>query len=205
MVPEQSGSLGADQPESLRPPSGGRRGRRSGRGRRGRGRRPTRPPAGEDAAAEAVLAQQTRAEDLPEIQPGEGGALPESAPPEELLESVAETAVVPEEPAREPEPERAVRSGRETRHHHPVAPAPPPRAPAQPASPAAVQEAIEQVNQIIATLRETLEEMEEVLETLELAERQKTADEQEIESLRRSLRHLHGRPHEGGPPSHRGR
>jgi hypothetical protein len=45
--------------------------------------------------------------------------------------------------------------------------------------------------------------MEEVLETLELAERQKNADEQEIESLRRGLRQLH-RPREGGhfPPRH---
>ena len=33
--------------------------------------------------------------------------------------------------------------------------------------------------------------MEEVLETLELAERQKIADEQEIETLRRGLRQLH--------------
>jgi polyhydroxyalkanoate synthesis regulator phasin len=46
------------------------------------------------------------------------------------------------------------------------------------------------VNQIIETLRESLDDMEEVLETLELAERQKNADEQEIEQLRRSLRPL---------------
>jgi hypothetical protein len=58
------------------------------------------------------------------------------------------------------------------------------------------------VNQIISTLRETLDDMDEVLETLELAERQKDADEQEIESLRRSLRQLH-RPREGGNPQHR--
>jgi hypothetical protein len=39
--------------------------------------------------------------------------------------------------------------------------------------------------------------MEEVLETLELAERQKDADENEIESLRRALRQFQ-RPREGG-------
>jgi hypothetical protein len=39
--------------------------------------------------------------------------------------------------------------------------------------------------------------MEEVLETLELAERQKDADENEIESLRRALRQFH-RPREPG-------
>ena len=54
------------------------------------------------------------------------------------------------------------------------------------------------MTQIIETLRTTLDDMEEVLETLELAERQKTADEQEIEALRRGLRQLH-RPREGGP------
>ena len=40
------------------------------------------------------------------------------------------------------------------------------------------------------------------METLELAERQKTADEQEIETLRRGLRQIH-RPREGGDQPHR--
>ena len=53
-----------------------------------------------------------------------------------------------------------------------------------------MSEAIEQVNRIIETLRETLDEMEGVLETLELAERQKNADEYEIDSLKRSLSRL---------------
>ena len=66
-------------------------------------------------------------------------------------------------------------------------------------SPQTLQQAIEEVNQIIQTLRETLDDMEEVLETLELVERQQNADEQEIETLRRSLRQLH-RPREGGHP-----
>lgn len=79
----------------------------------------------------------------------------------------------------------------------------PPPSPREPhrAEPAAVHEAIDEVNRIIETLRSTLNDMEDVLETLELAERQKTADEQEIETLRRGLRQLH-RPREGGhhPP-----
>jgi predicted RNase H-like nuclease (RuvC/YqgF family) len=62
-----------------------------------------------------------------------------------------------------------------------------------------VQTAIEQVNQIIETLRESLDEMEAVLETLELAERQKNADEYEIDSLRRALNRLqrHREPGQG--------
>jgi hypothetical protein len=83
----------------------------------------------------------------------------------------------------------------------PPQPLPPPH---QPASPATIQKAIEDVNRIIETLKETLDDMEEVLETLELAERQKTADEREIETLRRSLRHVQ-RPRENpvaGQPRH---
>ncbi|MGD0744313.1 MAG: hypothetical protein ABSA45_04075 [Verrucomicrobiota bacterium] len=40
-------------------------------------------------------------------------------------------------------------------------------------------------------LKQTLDQMEEVLELVELAERQKLADEREIESLRRALRRIH--------------
>ncbi len=63
----------------------------------------------------------------------------------------------------------------------------------RPASPEAIQKAIEQVNHIIESLRESLDEMEEVLETIEVAERQKNADEAELESLRRSLGRLRPR------------
>jgi hypothetical protein len=45
--------------------------------------------------------------------------------------------------------------------------------------------------------------MEEVLESLEVAERQKNADEYEIESLRRSLSRL--RPREGAAAPREGR
>ena len=73
----------------------------------------------------------------------------------------------------------------------------------RPAQPMAVQEAIEEVNHIIEMLRTTLNDMEEVLETVELAERQKIADEQEIETLRRGLRQLHRPPDRGQhPPRH---
>jgi uncharacterized protein YjgD (DUF1641 family) len=68
---------------------------------------------------------------------------------------------------------------------------------AAPASPAAVREAIDDVTGIINTLKDALDEMDEVLETLELAERQKTADEHEIESLRRAMRQLRG-PRDAG-------
>ena len=73
----------------------------------------------------------------------------------------------------------------------------------RPAQPMAVQEAIEEVNHIIEALRAILNDMEDVLETLELAERQKIADEHEIETLRRGLRQLHRPPERGPhPPRH---
>ena len=69
----------------------------------------------------------------------------------------------------------------------PAAPEPP-----EPEStgPATIQDAIDRVNHIVETLRQALDDMEEVLEMLETIERQSTGDQQEIESLRRSLRQL---------------
>jgi hypothetical protein len=79
---------------------------------------------------------------------------------------------------------------------------PPVVQPAHPASPASVEEAIEEVSGIIDALRGALEDMEEVLEMLEVFERQKNADEREIDSLKRALRQMH-RPRETGHHSHR--
>ena len=72
------------------------------------------------------------------------------------------------------------------------APALPERKIETPAS--AISQAIEEVTQIVESLKQTLDQMEEVLELVELAERQKLADEREIESLRRALRKIH-QPH----------
>ena len=52
---------------------------------------------------------------------------------------------------------------------------------------------------MIESLKEALDDMEEVLETLELAERQKVADEHEIDGLRRALRQLQRSRDSGGP------
>ena len=55
------------------------------------------------------------------------------------------------------------------------------------------------MNRIIESLRESLDDMEAVLETLELAERQKNADEYEMDSLRRALNRLQRHRDSGGP------
>lgn len=57
----------------------------------------------------------------------------------------------------------------------------------------AIQKAVDEVANIVDTLNQTLAQMEEVLELVELADRQKLADEKEIESLRRALRQIQSR------------
>lgn len=63
----------------------------------------------------------------------------------------------------------------------------------------AIHQAIDEVMQIVESLKGALDKMEEVLELVEVAERQKLADEREIESLRRALRQLQ-RPRGPRPP-----
>lgn len=52
--------------------------------------------------------------------------------------------------------------------------------------------------QIVESLKQALRQMEEVLELVEHAERQKLADEHEIDSLRRLLRQLQHPRSSGG-------
>ena len=161
MVPEEAPINEPEQTSS--PPQRGRRTRRSGRGRRGRGGRGRRPQPHPRAESEEPGTQSSDEVTGQDASFGEPPPAEASAEPEARLE--------PEAP-----PEEVSTPLR-----------PPPK---NPASPATIQDAIDHVNRIIDSLRESLDEMEEVLETLELAERQKSADEHEIEQLRRSLRHL---------------
>jgi Na+/phosphate symporter len=59
-----------------------------------------------------------------------------------------------------------------------------------PAVSSAISQAVSEVMQIVESLKQALNQMEDVLELVEQAERQKLADEHEIESLRRLLRQL---------------
>ena len=54
----------------------------------------------------------------------------------------------------------------------------------------AISEAVNEVMGIVDSLKQALIQMEDVLELVEHAERQKLADEHEIDSLRRLLRQL---------------
>jgi len=65
----------------------------------------------------------------------------------------------------------------------------------------AINQAIDEVRQIVESLEQVLEQMEEVREIVERAERQKSADEHQIESLRRALRRIQSpRGHKDTPP-----
>jgi hypothetical protein len=103
--------------------------------------------------------------------PIESAAVPQAAVPINPSEP-------PESPAR-PEPPK-----------HRFQPDVPPPPAAKPDG-SAISQAVNEVMQAIESLKQAMEQMEEALELVELAERQKLADEHEIDSLRRLLHQLH--------------
>jgi hypothetical protein len=150
------------------------------------------------------MSTETRQEQQPlDRDPAAIGETQDVSAQDDVREEIGEADVQPREaPERPPQQHRAPRQERpqyEARRfqtHQPRQRHPDQEAARQHGS--AIHEAIQDVEQIITDLRETLEEMEEVLETLELAEREKTADEREIEQLRRTLKGLH-RGRDNGP------
>jgi hypothetical protein len=96
---------------------------------------------------------------------------------ESLTPQVAPSVSPPEPPARSAPPRQKFQ---------PAVPAP--RAPKPDGS--AINQAVSEVTQVVESLKQALNQMEDVLELVEHAERQKLADEREIDSLRRLLRQL---------------
>lgn len=178
MAPEEESQPEAAPQEAIGSHPAPRRDRRGARGRRGRGRGRGAGPKRPDR-------------NLPDR------AAPAETPATHLdPESVFELAEGPAGSGTEPI------ASAESRELAPEPALPPLPAHGRPAPPATVQEAIDEVSGIVDALRTSLEEMEEVLELLEMFERQKNADEREIESLRRAVRQMH-RPREGGQYQHR--
>jgi hypothetical protein len=60
----------------------------------------------------------------------------------------------------------------------------------RPAAPTAITQAVEHAMFIATALKDLHDQMDEVLELVEIAERQKIADERELEELRRALRRI---------------
>ena len=100
--------------------------------------------------------------------------LPDVEPPAEPGEA---SVPAPETPTPAPLPK--------PRHSQPAS-----SPPAAKRDRSAVSEAVEEVRQIVESLEQALEQMEEVLRLVEQAEHQKSADDRELESLRRALHRL---------------
>ncbi|HYV29982.1 MAG TPA: hypothetical protein VEO53_02550, partial [Candidatus Binatia bacterium] len=150
---------------------------------------PVTPHAGISAQGPVETSVEANAE-----TPLEPVAAENSSSEEESFFAPSPEVEVPDQPAERAEERKALAGT----HALAEKPAPSPLAqPKHPAHPAAVRQAIDEVMEVIASLRESLEQLDEVLEFLEEAERQKTVDEREIESLRQQLRRFHRPPDEG--------
>ena len=70
----------------------------------------------------------------------------------------------------------------------------------RPAETTAISEAVAHATEIAESLKQMIDQLDEVLELVEVAERQKLADEREIEELRRALRRIQPPRREQQPP-----
>jgi len=200
-VPDEQSNL--NLPPAARRPNNRRRGRRGGRGR-GRGPRPTNEPgqppiAGDVAHPDEPVAEtgappegQTEFPQSPEVPPA--APAPESIP----SASAAEEAV---SPAR-PQPIQP--------HRHERRQDPPPLKPwvkpadFRPADTSAIHQAVAHATEIAEVLRELVDRIDEILELVEVAERQKLADERELDNLRRALRRIQPPRQSHSSEPHRG-
>jgi hypothetical protein len=129
----------------------------------------------------------------------------DAMPPEEMSHSHSEpiSEAAPERPVemppvQEPERERERRPERPERQERPARPEyrrPEPKpwvkpADFRPAETSAISQAVAHATEIAESLKHTIDQLDEILELVELAERQKLADEREIDELRRALRRI---------------
>ena len=98
----------------------------------------------------------------------------------------------PEKPGRPPRPDRPERPERFERRNELRPPKPAYVKPAdfRPAETSAIHEAVSIATEIATSLKQMIDQLDEILELVEVAERQKLADEREIDELRRALRRI---------------
>ena len=202
-MPDEHSNLNMPAPRRTTSNNTRRRGRRGGRGRSPRRDAPKGAAPGPEEISPAaetadVSAAPAEAIEPPPQEEGEaenqgGFRTPHAEPPEEFAshetdapEPVGETSAPPE-----PEPPPRHERGRERERQ----PEPPPRRKEwirprdfRPAAPSAIAAAVEHATFIAEQLKELHDQMDEILELVEVAERQKIADERELEDLRRALR-----------------
>ena len=134
-------------------------------------------------------------------EPAEFAAPTEEAPLPAAEEAVVEAPVPasapPPEPPRAGTPPREFdrdRERRPDRRPEPQRPKPWVKpADFRPAETSAVSQAVELATEIADSLKQMIDHLDEVLELVEVAERQKLADEREIEELRREFRDRYGK------------
>ncbi len=208
-MPDEHSNL--NLPAAARRPAGRRRGRRGGRSRTRTprpaveksaapaGEIPPAPEPAEETAVHAAIAEPEAdtSGDFREPHPEETA---DAAPPEEISSA-------PAEPAAEisPAPETERRAEHRPEHRRPPPPQPKPwtkPADFRPAEISAISQAVAHATEIAESLKHTIDQLDEILELVELAERQKLADEREIEELRRALRRIQPPRHQ--PPPQRG-
>jgi hypothetical protein len=100
------------------------------------------------------------------------------------------------EPARQRPPARPIQP--EYRRPEPRSWAKPPDF--RPAEVSAISQAVAHATEIAESLKHTIDQLDEILELVELAERQKLADEREIDELRRALRRIQPPRYQPPPP-----
>lgn len=124
----------------------------------------------------------------------------EDAPVSEPAAEVAPEPPPAREPHRDERRDHRRDNRRDERRDERPSPPPPRVAPAQrqwvkpadfrPAEDTAIHEAVAHATFIANALKELHEQMDEILELVEVAERQKLADERELDELRRALRRI---------------
>jgi len=202
IVPDEQSNL--NLPPAAQRPNNRRRGRRGGRGR-GRGPRPTEetvtpPQPGDlsnpsaDTGAEAAPLPEDQG-DLPQ-SPDAAPAGPVSAgtPPAPAFEESARPArqQAPSQPRPERRPEPHISKPW-------VKPAD-----FRPAETSAIHQAVVHATEIAEGLKILVDRIDEILELVEVAERQKLADERELDNLRRALRRIQPPRQSQGNEPHRG-
>jgi hypothetical protein len=150
---------------------------------------------------ETSTAPETARENFPAVESEAGSsAPPETLSPVAASENTPSPAV--EEPVRAPKPSHPARPERRQE---------PPRSkpwvkPAdfRPADTSAIHQAVVHATEIAESLRELTDRIDEILELVEVAERQKLADERELDNLRRALRRIQPPRQASAHESHRG-
>jgi len=157
------------------------------------------PATGEDFSDPAE--NETEISSAPAVKPELPAAENAVAePPAETADApVAEPKSLP--PLRPERPQRPERPERFERRNEPRPAKPVYVKPAdfRPAETSAIHEAVAHATEIAMSLKQMIDQFDEILELVEVAERQKLADEREIDELRRALRRIQP-PRQQPPP-----